>query len=106
LRQEEVVYQDFAFIGPQIIFILLKKTVNLIYMQVQIDIGFEQIVSLVKKLPAKQWAKLKSEIERNGEDVPKNQDLEAFLLQAPTFSQKHIDTISETRNAVNQWRKK
>jgi hypothetical protein len=75
-------------------------------MQVQIDIEFEQLVSLVKKLPARQWAKLKSEIEKNGKDVPKNQDLEAFLLQAPIFSQKQIDTISETRNAINQWRKK
>ncbi len=75
-------------------------------MQVQVDIGFEQLVSIVKKLPSRQWAKLKSEIERSGKDVPKNQDLEAFLLQAPTFSQKQIDTIVETRKAINQWRKK
>ena len=75
-------------------------------MQIQVDIGFEQLVSIVKKLPAKQWAKLKAEIERNTKDIPKNQDLEAFLLQAPTFSQKQIDTIDETRNAINQWRKK
>jgi len=75
-------------------------------MQVQLDIGFEQLVSIVKKLPARQWAKLKSEIERNGKDVPQNEDLEAFLLQAPTFSQKQLDTIAETRKAINQWRKK
>ena len=75
-------------------------------MQVQGDIGFEQLVSIVKKLPSRQWAKLKSEIERSGKNVAKNQDLEAFLLQAPTFSQKQIDTIAETRKAINQWRKK
>lgn len=75
-------------------------------MQVQVDIGFEQLVSIIKKLPARQWAKLKSEIERNGKDISQNQDLEAFLLQAPTFSQKQIDTIAETRKAINQWRKK
>lgn len=75
-------------------------------MQVQVDIGFEQLVSIVKKLPSKQWARLKSEIERNGKDVLKNQDLEAFLLQAPTFSQKQLDSIAETRKAINQWRKK
>ena len=75
-------------------------------MQVQVDIGFEQLVSIVKELPSRQWAKLKSEIERSGKNVPKNQDLEAFLLQAPTFSQKQIDTIAETRKAINQWRKK
>lgn len=75
-------------------------------MQVQLDIGFEQLVSIVKKLPARQWAKLKSEIERSVKDSPKNQDLEAFLLEAPTFSQKQLDTIAETRKAINQWRKK
>ena len=75
-------------------------------MQVQVDIGFEQLVSIVKKLASRQWAKLKSEIERSGKNVAKNQDLEAFLLQAPTFSQKQIDTIAETRKAINQWRKK
>ncbi len=75
-------------------------------MQVQVDIGFEQLVSIVKKLPARQWAKLKSEIERNGKDVPKNQDLEALLLQAPTFSQKQLDTIAETWTTINKWRKR
>lgn len=75
-------------------------------MQVQVDIGFEQLVSIVKKLPARQWAKLKSEIERTNKSIPENQDLEAFLLQAPTFSQKQLDTIGETRKAINQWRKK
>ncbi len=75
-------------------------------MQVQVDIGFDQLVSIVKKLPAQQWAKLKSEIEESGRNVPKNQELEAFLLQAPTFSQKQLDTIAETRKTINQWRKK
>jgi hypothetical protein len=75
-------------------------------MQVQLDIGFEQLVSIVKKLPARQWAKLKSEIERSEKHIPKNQELETFLLQAPTFSQKQLDTIAETRKALNQWRKK
>lgn len=74
-------------------------------MQLQVEIGFEQLISLVKKLPARQWAKLKSEVERSGKDTSKSQDLEAFLLQAPTLSQKQLDTIAETRKAINQWRK-
>jgi hypothetical protein len=75
-------------------------------MQVQVDIGFEQLVSIVKKLPSKQWAKLKSEIEGSTKDVPKNQELETFLLQAPTFSKKQLDIVAETRKAINQWREK
>ena len=75
-------------------------------MQTQVEIAFDQLVSLVKRLPAKQWAKLKSEIDRSGKSVAKNKDLETFLLQAPTFSKKQLDTVAETRNAINQWRTK
>ena len=75
-------------------------------MQAQVDIGFDQLVSLVKRLPAKQWAKLKSEVDQSGKGVDRNKDLETFLLQAPTFSKKQLDTVAETRNAINQWRTK
>jgi hypothetical protein len=85
--------------------ILLKNFINL-SMQVQVDIGFDQLVTLVKNLPAKQWAKLKSEIEQDGKESAKTKGLEAFLLKAPTFSKKQLKTISETRNTINQWRTK
>ncbi len=32
-------------------------------MQVQVDIEFNQLVQIAKKLPAKQWTKLKAEVE-------------------------------------------
>ena len=32
-------------------------------MQVQVDIEFDQLVKIAKKLPAKQWTKLKAEVE-------------------------------------------
>ena len=32
-------------------------------MQAQVEIGFDQLVQLVKKLPETQWAKLKKEIK-------------------------------------------
>jgi hypothetical protein len=75
-------------------------------MQAQVDIGFDQLVSLVKRLPAKQWAKLKSEVDQSGKSVDTNKDLETFLLKAPTFSKKQLDTVAETRNAISQWRTK
>ncbi len=50
--------------------------------------------------------KLKAEIDRGMQDIPQDQDLEAFLLQSPTFSQKQLDTIAETRKGINQWRSK
>jgi len=36
-------------------------------MQLQIDIGFEQLVQLAKELPPQQWTKLKQEVD---EQIP------------------------------------
>jgi len=74
-------------------------------MQAQIDIGFDQLVKLAKKLPAQQWTKLKKEVEQQQQET-KSSELEAFLLTAPTFSKKQLDEIAQTRKAINQWRTK
>ena len=75
-------------------------------MQVQVDIGFEQLVSLAKQLPATQWKKLKTEVEKQAEQVDATSDLEQFLLSAPTFNKKQLDEIAKTRKAISQWRAK
>lgn len=75
-------------------------------MEVQVDIGFDQLVQLVKQLPASQWTKLKKEVD--GGQVVNDQvsDLEDFLLTAPTFTKKQLDEITKTRKAISQWRTK
>ena len=74
-------------------------------MQVQIDIGFDELVKIVKTLPLGQLKKLKTEIEKEtGTSKPGN--LEALLLQGPNATKKQIDTIAKNRKAINQWRKK
>ncbi len=75
-------------------------------MQVEIDIKFEQLVTIAKKLPQQEWKKLKDEVEKNNYKDSKVQDMEAFLLSAPTFTKKQLDAIAKTRNAINQWRTK
>jgi len=75
-------------------------------MQVQIDIGFEQLVQLAKRLPKTQWKKLKQEVDKEGVSNKQIFDLEAFLLTAPTFNKKQLDKIENTRKAINQWRTK
>jgi hypothetical protein len=74
-------------------------------MQVQIDIGFEQLVSIAKKLPKTQWQALKGEVEKDN-DQSKNDtdDLEAFLLSGPIYSKEQLDVIQENRKAINKWR--
>ncbi|MGN6401290.1 MAG: hypothetical protein ACTHMD_12595 [Flavisolibacter sp.] len=74
-------------------------------MQVQVDIGFEQLLKIVKTLPSGQLKQLKAEIEK--EDSKSNLvDLEALLLKGPTATKRQLETIAKNRKAINQWRAK
>jgi hypothetical protein len=75
-------------------------------MQVQIDIGFEQLIQIVRGLSATQWSMLKKEVENVQVEKREISDLETFLLTAPTFSDEQIKEIEKTRKAINQWRTK
>ena len=75
-------------------------------MEIQVEIGFDQLVKLAKKLPETQWLKLKGEVENNIELNIDIGDFEQFLLNGPTFSKEQLDTIAENRKAINKWRSK
>ena len=75
-------------------------------MQVQVDLKFDQLVLLAKRLPATQWTKIKQEVDNEKVAGKEVSDLEAFLLTAPTFTKKQLDEIAKTRKAINQWRTK
>ena len=68
-------------------------------MQIQVDIGFEQLVQLAKKLPSKQWTKLKNEVEKENA-AKKISDLESFLMSAPTFTESQLSEIDLTRQII------
>jgi hypothetical protein len=74
-------------------------------MQVQVDIGFDQLLKIVKTLPSGQLKQLKAEIEKEAKNE-KSVDLEALLLNGPTATKKQLDTIVRNRKAINQWRTK
>lgn len=74
-------------------------------MQVQLEIGFDQTLKIVKKLPSGQLRQLKAEIEK-GTKSHQSADLEALLLSGPTATKKQLDTIAQNRKAINQWRTK
>jgi hypothetical protein len=75
-------------------------------MQIQVDIGFDDLIRIVKKLPKDQLLKFKKELEKQNTNDTRLQDLESFLLTAPTFSDKQLEEIERTRKVINQWRKK
>ncbi|HTB32241.1 MAG TPA: hypothetical protein VK808_09465 [Bacteroidia bacterium] len=74
-------------------------------MQAQVNIEFDQLIRLAKNLPAKQWLKLKNEVEKEQAEHDTS-DLVAFLLTGPVFSKKQLNSIAKTRKALNQWRTK
>ena len=72
-------------------------------MQVQVDIGFEQLLKIVKKLPSGQLKQLKAEIEREAKSTTSS-ELESLLLHGPVATKKQLETIDRNRKAINQWR--
>lgn len=70
------------------------------------DIGFDQLVQLAKQLPATQWRKLKTEVEKEQVQKDSVSDLETFLLSAPTFTRKQLNEVAKTRKALTEWRTK
>ncbi|MET3978904.1 hypothetical protein ABIB62_001473 [Mucilaginibacter sp. UYP25] len=74
-------------------------------MQIQVDIGFNDLVEIVKNLPADQLLQLKKELQ----DKPANSNKVHFrdlLVNGPTISDEQAKTMEETRKAINQWRTK
>ena len=75
-------------------------------MQVQVDIDFDQLVKIIKKLPSGQLRQLKAEIEKEANNEKSEIDLETLLLNGPVASKKQLETIGKNRKDINQWRTK
>ena len=75
-------------------------------MQAVVDIGFEELLKIVKNLPENKLSQLKAEIEKEAEQPDTREEFRALLLNGPTFSKKQLDNIAKTRKAINQWRTK
>lgn len=71
-------------------------------MQIQSDIGFEQLLKIVKSLPQQQQKILKTELEK--EVVNRVSDLESLLLAGPVATKEQLETIENNRKELNQWR--
>ena len=73
-------------------------------MQVNVDIGFDQLLTIVKKLPIGQLRKLKAEIAKGEKNEKSIISLETLLLNGPTATKKQLNVILNNRQAINQWR--
>jgi len=74
-------------------------------MEVKVHIPFQELLSIVRQLPPSQKARLQNELAKDTGFAPKKSRLTKLLLDGPVFSEEQINTIQETRNSINQWRK-
>jgi len=78
-------------------------------MQLTLDIPYEQLISIIRHLPANQLAKLKSDLEHtvvvNNAETEKT-NFQEFLLKGPVMSDDQYSAFKENRKAFNQWRTK
>ena len=78
-------------------------------MQVTVNIPYEQLVGLIRHLPANQIARLKSDLE-NTVALPdlkaEKTDFQELLLQGPVMTDEQYAQFKESRKQMNRWRKK
>ena len=73
-------------------------------MQVQIDIGFSQLMQIVKALPPTQLKQLRVAIDEEIQAERPQTNLETLLLLGPVATEEEIAIIESNRKAINQWR--
>ncbi len=76
-------------------------------MQLTVNIQYEQLINIIRHLPANQLAKIKSDLE-NTITVSETEktDLQKFILKGPVMSDNQYEAFKENRKAFNQWRSK
>lgn len=78
-------------------------------MEVKLNIGYDQLLKLVKQLPASQLARLKTELDdkfltnKSKEEIP---ELQNFLLEGPVMTDDEYKLYLENRKKINQWRQR
>lgn len=75
-------------------------------MEVKLNIGYKQLVTIISQLPKEEVNRLKTEIDRISKerDMEVMDDFESFILSGPVMSGEMYDEFKENRNKINQWR--
>lgn len=76
-------------------------------MQLTVDIKYEQLIDIIRNLPADQLAKIKSDLQNtvavNKAGTGKT-DFQKFLLKGPVMSDDQYSAFKENRKTLNQLR--
>ena len=76
-------------------------------MDLTVKVGFEEILRLVKQLPASKLKELQVNLTQDFISKKASQEIssfQSFLLKAPIMTTKQFKEFSENRNNIIKWR--
>lgn len=75
-------------------------------MQLTVDFNIDQLIQVIKKLPAHQKDRIKAELnDAKTEKIQiEKSDFQKFLLRGPVMSDAENNHFKENRKKMNQWR--
>jgi hypothetical protein len=83
--------------------IFVSSLLNVFEMNVNVEIGFEQLLYLVKQLPAKQKKQLVEAIQKVETKSPLSpNNLQKLLLTGPVWTEEEYQNVLKTREQMNQ----
>jgi hypothetical protein len=75
-------------------------------MEMKVQVPFQQLLTLVKRLTPAQRARLRQELfDKKPVQKDKDEFIE-YLLKGPVYSEKEIKVIEENRKSIAAWRTK
>ncbi len=80
-------------------------------MELRLNIGYEQVLNLVKQLSYPDWKKLTTEIEKDlfSQKIKSKtinselMEFQKFLLQGPIMTDEQFENYKQLRKSFNQW---
>lgn len=75
-------------------------------MEMKVQVPFQQLLTMVKRLTPAQRARLRQELaDKRPVQKDKDEFIE-YLLSGPVYSDKEINVIEENRKSIAAWRTK
>lgn len=72
-------------------------------MELKFNIGFEELLALIRQLPQDQLTRIKSELEKTANEEKSSRILEKLALDGPVMSSIEERQFEEAREHINQW---
>ena len=75
-------------------------------MEMKVQVPFQQLLSLVKRLTPAQRARLRQELVDKKPFQKDKDEFIDYLLNGPVYSEKEINVIEENQKSIAAWRTK